>query len=118
MDAQTAVELVGKYISIWNTAEKRSRQSLIESTFTPDAVYVDPNVTATGTTEIGKYIGDASWNFVGMHFTHGTVLTHHDLVHFTWQVGPIGGPPAVSGYDVALFEGGGITRLYGFFNGH
>ncbi|MGW9554640.1 nuclear transport factor 2 family protein [Nocardiopsis sp. NPDC055551] len=118
MNAQTAADLVGQYISIWNAAANRERQDIIDNLFTPEGVYVDPNITATGTSEIGKYISDASRNFAGMRFIHGPVLAHHDLVHFTWEVGPDSGPPVVSGYDVALLERGRITRLYGFFNGY
>ncbi|MDX3697046.1 hypothetical protein PV726_43815 [Streptomyces europaeiscabiei] len=52
-----------------------------------------------------------------MLFTFDTVLTHHDAVHFSWQVGPTGDAPVVSGFDVAWLEGGRIGRLCGFFIG-
>ena len=37
-----------------------------------------------------------------------------DLGRLRWQVGPAGGPPVVSGMDVALFEGGRIKTMYTF----
>lgn len=117
MDKNSVTQLVGKYIAIWNETDGRTRRALIDELFTPDATYTDPTVVADGTTAIDNYIAAAQKNFTGMLFTHGTVLTHHDAVHFTWQVGPAGRPPVVSGSDVALLDGGQVSRVYGFFNG-
>ncbi|MEU2951824.1 nuclear transport factor 2 family protein [Streptomyces xanthochromogenes] len=66
---------------------------------------------------IGEYIADARTNFAGMPFTYDALLTHHDAVHFSWKVGPTGGAPVVTGFDVARFDGGRIVDLYGFLNG-
>ncbi|MEU9058872.1 nuclear transport factor 2 family protein [Streptomyces sp. NPDC048430] len=117
MDNSAVTELVEKYIAVWNESDDRVRRAMLDEVFTPDGVYVDPMVEADGTAALDTYISDSQKNFGGMLFTHGAVLTHHDAVHFSWEVGPTGGAPAVSGYDVAFFEGGRISRLYGFFNG-
>ncbi|WP_328301305.1 nuclear transport factor 2 family protein [Streptomyces sp. NBC_00435] len=117
MDKNSVTQLVGKYIAIWNESDGRARQALVDEVFTPEATYTDPTVAAHGAAEIGTYIASAQKNFTGMLFTFENVLTHHDAVHFSWQVGPRGGAPAVSGSDVALLEGGRISRVYGFFNG-
>lgn len=118
MDRNGVARLVGKYIAIWNESDDRLRQALVEEVFTPNATYTDPNIVAQGAAAIGDYIAGAQRNFTGMPFTLGPVLTHHDMVHFAWQVGPAGGAPVVSGFDVASFEGGRIDRLTGFFNGY
>ncbi|MFJ8751529.1 nuclear transport factor 2 family protein [Streptomyces sp. NPDC102441] len=118
MDRNDAARLVGKYIAIWNESDDRIRQALVEEVFTPDATYTDPNIAARGTAPIGDYLAVAQRNFTGMPFTLGPVLTHHDMVHFAWQVGPAVGSPVVSGFDVAEFDGGRIARLTGFFNGY
>ncbi|OEJ62289.1 hypothetical protein BGM19_33990 [Streptomyces agglomeratus] len=118
MDKKAVTELVEKYIAMWNEPDDRVRQTLIDEVFTPNATYTDPTVAANGAAAIGEYVAAAQKNFTGMLFTFGAVLTHHDAVHFSWQVGPTGGALGASGFDVAWFEGGRISRLYGFFNGH
>lgn len=114
---ENAADLVGKYISVRNEPEAQARRAMIDDVFTAQAVYVDPTVTADGVAAIDRYIADAQQNFTGMHFTHGAVLTHHDAVHFSWEVGPSDSAPVVSGSDVAFLEDGRIKQLYGFFNG-
>ncbi|MCO1574531.1 nuclear transport factor 2 family protein [Crossiella sp. SN42] len=117
MDKNAVVELVEKYIAMWNEPDNRVRRAMIDEVFTPNATYTDPTVAADGTAAIDEYVGTAQKNFTGMLFTYDSVLTHHDAVHFSWQVGPASAPPVASGFDVAWFEGGRISRLFGFFNG-
>lgn len=117
MDKNAVTKLVEKYIAMWNESDGRARRALLDEVFTPNATYTDPTIDAHGAAAIDEYLAAAQKNFTGMLFTYGTVLTHHDAVHFSWQVGPAGGAPVVSGSDVAWLEGGRISRLYGFFNG-
>jgi hypothetical protein len=117
MDKNAVTKLVEKYIAIWNETDGRARQALIDELFTPNAVYIDPSIVADGSAAISEYITGAQKNFTGLLFTYGQVLTHHGAVHFSWQVGPRGGAPVVSGFDVAWFDGGQIGRVHGFFNG-
>ncbi|MDX3432231.1 nuclear transport factor 2 family protein [Streptomyces sp. NPDC057067] len=117
MDSTAVTELVEKYIAIWNETDEGARRVMLDEVFTPDGVYVDPMVEADGVAAIDAYIATSQQNFPGMLFSHGAVLTHHDTVHFPWELGTPGEAPAVSGYDVAVFEGGRISRLYGFFEG-
>jgi hypothetical protein len=39
---------------------------------------------------------------------------NHDLGRLQWHLGPAGGPPVVTGMDVAIFEHGRIRALYTF----
>lgn len=117
MNKNAVVELVGKYIAMWNETDDQVRRAMIDDVFTPNATYTDPTVAADGTPAIDEYVGTAQKNFTGMLFTYDSVLTHHDVVHFSWQVGPAGAAPAVTGFDVAWLEAGRIRGLCGFFNG-
>ncbi|MDI3405563.1 nuclear transport factor 2 family protein [Streptomyces cavernicola] len=117
MDKSAVTELVEAYIAIWNESDDEVRRASVGDVFTPGATYTDPTVVAEGAAAIGEYIAGARKNFTGMLFTFDQVLTHHGSVHFAWQVGPAGGVPVVSGFDVAWFEGGRISRVHGFFNG-
>ena len=40
----------------------------------------------------------------------------HDVGRLRWQSGPAGGPPVVSGMDVAVFANGKIKALYTFID--
>ena len=42
----------------------------------------------------------------------GPSEVNHDLGRLQWHLGPAGGPPAVTGMDVAIFEHGRIRALY------
>ncbi|OKI01017.1 hypothetical protein A6A06_19315 [Streptomyces sp. CB02923] len=117
MDKKAVTALVDTYIAMWNEPDEQVRRGMVDEVFTPNATYTDPTVVADGTEAIDNYLAATQKNFTGMLFTHGTVLTHHDAAHFTWQVGPTGGAPVVSGSDVAWLEDGRISKLYGFFNG-
>jgi len=40
---------------------------------------------------------------------------HHDLVRFTWAVGPADGEPILAGVDMAKFDADGkLHRIVGF----
>ncbi|MER5738053.1 MULTISPECIES: nuclear transport factor 2 family protein [unclassified Streptomyces] len=118
MDKKSATLLVEKYIAMWNETDRELRRALVAEVFTPEGTYTDPVADAAGHAAVDAYLASAQQNFRGMSFTFGTVLAHHDAVHFTWRVGPADGAPVASGSDVAwVAEDGRIGRLYGFFDG-
>lgn len=116
MDTQAVAAIVDKYLSIWNEADADVRRMKVDQVFTPEATYTDPTIVADGADAINEYVAYAQSNFSGMLFSHNGSLTHHDAVHFSWQVGPKEGAPVVSGFDFALLDGKRITQIYGFFN--
>lgn len=116
MEAQAVAAIVDRYLSIWNEADADVRRTKIDQVFTPEATYIDPTIVANGADAINEYVANSQPNFTGMLFSHEAILTHHDAVHFSWQVGPKGGRPVVSGFDFALLDGQQITQIYGFFN--
>jgi hypothetical protein len=54
----------------------------------------------------------------GVVFTvAGEVDRHHDQARLAWHPRPAGAEePLVIGFDVAVLDGGRISRLYGFLN--
>jgi len=46
----------------------------------------------------------------------GVAVGHHGLARLAWHAGPDQGPIAVTGADVAEFEGGKISRLWVLLN--
>lgn len=117
LDAATLVE---DYLRAWNDTDPDSRRRLIEDRWTPDATYVDPLGAAAGHAQIVALIGGVQEQFPGWQFTlAGPVDAHHDLVRFTWALGPAGtsGEDApIIGFDVAETAGGAIRAVHGFLD--
>lgn len=112
----TLTDLLGAYISVWNERNPQTRQTIGDEVFTPDAYYVDPNISAQGRSAIDTYVAGWQEQFPDFVFVLGEVRSHHDVAHFDWSFGPTAGPPAASGVDVVVIERGRISKIYGFFD--
>jgi hypothetical protein len=109
--------IVRRYLDSFNETDARRRRATIDSLYTEDCSYVDPNVVLTGRDAIDGYIAGVQKQFPGVVFTlAGGVDAHHDQARFTWHVGPPGGAPVAVGFDVAVVEGDRIRRIYGFLD--
>jgi len=114
---ETHQALVHRYIAVWNLPDDERRPA-IDDLFTEDVAYVDPLVSLSGRTALDTYIGLTRQRFPGMEFSSSDPADgHHDQVRFGWQCAPPGGPPALTGLDVALLADGRVRSLHGFFNG-
>ncbi|HSA48656.1 MAG TPA: nuclear transport factor 2 family protein, partial [Yinghuangia sp.] len=78
----------------------------------------DPLAAVTGRDAIDMVVGAVRGEFPGLVFTlAGAVDGHHDLVRFTWHLGPAGGEPLAIGFDVAvLADDGRIRAVHGFLD--
>ena len=67
---------------------------------------------------VDALIAGAQEQFAGLTFSPGEVLdAHHDVVRFTWHLGPAGAEPVVIGFDVAeVAEDGRLERVHGFLD--
>ena len=112
------MELIERYIAIWNDRDPQTRRAAIDETWTDDATYVDPLVVAEGKDVIDQVIAGAQQQFAGLTFRlAGPVDTHHNLARFSWELGPAGGEPVVVGFDVAvLSEDGRVRQVHGFLD--
>ncbi|GAA3137094.1 nuclear transport factor 2 family protein [Streptosporangium carneum] len=112
------VKLVERYIATWNITDAAERRAEIDDIWTEDARYVDPLVDVTGRDAIDATVAAVQGQFPGLVFTLGDgVDAHHDLVRFTWNLGPEGGEAIVVGFDVAaLTEDGRIRTVHGFLD--
>lgn len=114
-DYATAVE---RYLAVWNEPDPARRRALAEAAFTADAAYTDPLAAVTGRDAVDMVVGAVRNEFPGLRFTlAGAVDGHHDLVRFTWHLGPEDGEALVIGFDVAvLAEDGRIRAVHGFLD--
>ncbi|MBW8487017.1 nuclear transport factor 2 family protein [Actinomadura parmotrematis] len=114
-DARTLAE---RYIAAWNEQDGAARRAAVADLWTEGAVYTDPLGVAEGRDAIAATIGAVQEQFAGMVFALvGDVDAHHDVVRFTWGLGPAGAEPLVVGFDVAVLAGDGrIDKVHGFLD--
>jgi hypothetical protein len=98
------------------SAERRI--AAIRGLYAEDAVLYEPDASATGHAAINgavtTLLSSLPPSFV---FTAiGPAVGHHGVGRLRWQSGPPNGPVAVTGTDVARFEGGLIQTLHVFID--
>ncbi|SHG47930.1 SnoaL-like domain-containing protein [Jatrophihabitans endophyticus] len=114
----TAHDLRAAYLDTWNATEPAGRRALLARHWAPDASYVDPLATATGTDELDATIAAVQAQFPGFVFTAlGEADGHQRLVRFRWALGPAGADAVVEGFDVLVTDGAGrIRQVLGFLD--
>ena len=99
---------------VFNERDAAKRSAAIADLFAEDIVFVDPEGETRGRAALQQKVSallDAqpeSFRFGEVHAaqTAGDLGIHH------WNLGPAGGDPVASGVDVAMVDGGQITRLW------
>jgi hypothetical protein len=95
------------------------RIKAIAELYADDAVlYEPPDTSATGHAAISEAVEALLSNLPpNFAFTAmGPAVGHHGMGRLRWQAGPPNGPAAVTGTDVARFEGGRIQTLHVFLD--
>ncbi|MFD1827887.1 nuclear transport factor 2 family protein [Mumia zhuanghuii] len=110
--------LLADYLAFWNETDADARATLADRTFTPDVSYTDPQAAVTGREALTDLVGALQAQLPGMRFTPGDLVDgHHDLVRFTWNLGPEGAPDTIVGADVALLSPEGrMSYIAGFLD--
>jgi hypothetical protein len=117
MSAVDITTVVKRYIETWNVVDGDERRAVIEELFTEDVEYADPNVQTEGRAALDAYIAETQKQLAGGVFALASeVSAHHNLVRFSWQVGPADGAPLAVGHDFIAVQSGKVRRLYGFFS--
>ena len=101
-------------VRVFGERDRARRQAAIAELYAPDAVLYEPDTVATGHGAI-----DAAVEALLAHlppafvFTaQGPVVGHHGVARLRWASGPVNGPAAVTGTDVAHVTAGRIQSLY------
>lgn len=110
--------VVERYLAAWNETDAVKRHVLLEAAFADDVTYTDPLASIEGRDALDMVIGAVQGQFAGLVFSvGGPVDGHHDIVRFTWNLGPEGGEALVVGFDVAqLAADGRMRRVSGFLD--
>lgn len=111
------VDLVDRYIAMWNETDAGRRRSLIARTFSQDAGYLDPMLRGDGRDGIDAMVAAVHEKYPGHKFARTSdVDSHNDRARFSWELAPEGGPFLVKGVDFATLSGDGLLRsVTGFF---
>jgi hypothetical protein len=113
-DVQT---IVTRYIDSFNETDADRRRALLESLYTAECTYTDPQVDLVGTDQINGFIGQTQEHFPGLTFTlGGPIDAHHNQARFQWHAGPAAAPDAIVGFDVIVMEDDRIRHVYGFID--
>ncbi|MCP2340506.1 nuclear transport factor 2 family protein [Actinomadura rupiterrae] len=113
-----AQQQIERYIAIWNETDPAARRAAIDEVWAEGATYTDPLAAVEGRDAIDAVIAGAQGQFPGLVFRlAGPVDAHHDIVRFTWELGPEGAEAPVVGFDVAVLdEDGRIAKVHGFLD--
>jgi hypothetical protein len=111
------VELVDRYIAMWNETDAGRRRGLIAKIWTDGASYLDPVLSGEGLDGIDAMVKAVHGKYAGHRFKRTSdVNVHHDRALFSWELGPEGGPALVKGVDFATLSNEGCLKtVTGFF---
>jgi hypothetical protein len=89
-------DTVTTYLAAWNATDPAERAELLGRAVTDDVRYVDPLADVTGPDALSAVIAAAQAQFPGVPLElKGAVDAHHDVLRFTWTLGPVVGSDSV-----------------------
>jgi SnoaL-like protein len=117
-ELMAATDLVDRYIAIWNETDAGCRRALIDETWTPDAVFVDPIMRGDGRDGIDAMIAAVQERFPDHRFRRTSAVdAHNGRIRFRWELGPDAGPVLVAGTDFGEIDATGLLAgIIGFFD--
>lgn len=105
-------------VNVFGERDAKRRLLAIHELYTEDAVLCEPHRAVSGHAAISSAV-TALLSSLPPHFVFGAIgpaVGHHGTGRLRWQSGPASGPVAVTGMDVAQFEGGRIRTLHVFLD--
>jgi hypothetical protein len=115
----TKAELMEKnLLQVWNERDAGKRQIAIEGIYQNDSTFYEGNSGISGHDAINRKIGETlktlPGDFVFQILKPASV--NNDMGRLNWGVGPVDGPVARTGMDIALFRDGRVQSLYVFLD--
>jgi hypothetical protein len=114
----THTDLIDRYFDAWNETDTAKRRALIASTWTVDAVYVDPLLAGDGHDGIDAMIRAVHQRFPGHTFRRTTQVDGFaNRLRFSWELTTPDGNPIVKGSDFGVVDPGGrLQAVTGFLD--
>ena len=118
MSDQLAGLMLRNLQEVFNERDAARRISAVKSIYAKEAEFFEGEERNKGHDAINARVTALQASFPP-DFTFSPTSAparNHDLGRLTWRVGRSAAPPAASGTDVAVFEGGRIRALYTFLD--
>ena len=114
MSQERLLELAHRnLLGVFGERDPQARAAAIEATYAEDVVFADAEETLVGRDALGQKaqrLLDQAPSFVFR--PAGPARIADNLVQLSWQLGPEGAPPVVTGVDISIVENDRIVRLY------
>jgi hypothetical protein len=100
-------------LGVFNERDARRRASAIESTYAPDVRWTDDDGTTVGREALEAKAIALQSQIQGLAFAKaGPVYQTRGLGYQAWTLGPEGGDPVATGFDVAVVRDDLVSELY------
>jgi hypothetical protein len=100
-------------LGVFNERDAQLRAVAIESTYAPDVRWTDDEGVSVGREALEAKAKPLQSQMQGLVFTIASpVYQTRGLGYLAWKLGPAGGDPVASGFDVAVVRNDLISELY------
>jgi SnoaL-like domain len=109
--------LMRNLLDVFGERDAEKRAEAIAAIHAPDVTFYEPGGMTQGHEALGARVQVLLDQAPGFVFrAAGEPATNHDLARLSWQFGPAGGDPVVTGTDIARVSNGRIVSLYTFLD--
>jgi hypothetical protein len=100
-------------LGVFNERDGKRRAAAIRSTYAPDVRWTDDEGVTVGREALEARAQGLQQHSQGLVFTKASpVYQTLDFGYLAWHLGPEGGDPVTSGFDVAIVRNDVIAELY------
>jgi hypothetical protein len=100
-------------LGVFNERDGKRRAAAIRSTYAPDVRWTDDAGVSVGHEALEARAQGLQQHSQGLVFTKASpVYQTLDFGYLAWHLGPKGGDPVTSGFDVAIVRNDAIAELY------
>lgn len=116
MDSSSYQNTWETYTSSWSETDASARLKLFEKCLSPDCVYTDPLIQATGYSHLSGYMTELHKNVTGVKFITTDFKYHHDRSLAHWNMVDGNGNVLSPGASYGMYGGDGrLILMTGFF---
>jgi hypothetical protein len=104
------------YTKSWSEIDAPKRLLLFEQCLSPDCVYTDPVIQATGYGQLSGYMSELQKNVPGVRFMTTDFKNHHDRSLIHWNMVDGDGNVLSQGASYGMYGADGrLMQMTGFF---
>jgi hypothetical protein len=104
------------YTRSWSETDASKQLQLFEQCLSPDCVYTDPLIQATGYSQLSGYMSELHKNVPGVRFVTTDFKNHHDRSLTHWNMVDSGGNVLSQGASYGLYGADGrLIQMTGFY---